>query len=445
MIQVQKARNADIKDIKITRGRKNSHLNRVTHSSERNKRSLSINSHKSITQPQPKRVPRQGATSITAKYLGCYPPKSQNVVSNQSSTNHLPSLNHSSNTQQSSHRSAVNSRRSSKTRFPNNQSIQSSTTKLSFSQPRKRSNSRVAGQDPKMVLAEFYKQIESEKQQSLDMHDYRSEKDPLKMGEYAEEIFDHLKQVENKYQAPLGYMKGQTDVSERMRGILIDWLVEVHLKFKLLPETLYLTVNIIDRYLAREQVKRSNLQLVGVTAMLIASKYEEIYAPEVKDFEYITDKAYSQKQILALEQKMLTALEFCITTPSSYRFLQRYYKLANCDENAFFLSQYLLELALIDYKMLKHHPSMIAAGALFLSQKIHKVSQPWSDTLSKHSQLTENQLKPCAKDLCLLMQKERSSLEAVKKKFALSKFREVSKIKLQQSHTASQQDAQMAD
>lgn len=81
----------------------------------------------------------------------------------------------------------------------------------------------------------------------------------------------------------------QGDVNEKMRAILIDWLVEVHLKFKLVPETLYLTVNLIDRYLEKVEVMRDKLQLVGVTAMLIASKYEEIYAPEVQDFVYITD------------------------------------------------------------------------------------------------------------------------------------------------------------
>ena len=77
-----------------------------------------------------------------------------------------------------------------------------------------------------------------------------------------------------------------------MRAILIDWLIEVHLKFKLLPETLFLTINMIDRYLEKQIIPRTKLQLVGVTAMLLASKYEEIYAPEVKDFVYITDKAY---------------------------------------------------------------------------------------------------------------------------------------------------------
>jgi G2/mitotic-specific cyclin-B, other len=80
-----------------------------------------------------------------------------------------------------------------------------------------------------------------------------------------------------------------------MRQILVDWLVEVHLKFKLLPETLFLTVNLIDRFTFIKQVKRNDYQLLGVTAMLIACKYEEIYAPEIRDFVYMTDKAYTKE------------------------------------------------------------------------------------------------------------------------------------------------------
>jgi hypothetical protein len=98
-----------------------------------------------------------------------------------------------------------------------------------------------------------------------------------------------------------------------MRAILIDWIIEVHLKFKLLPETLFITVSLIDRYLEKVQVMRNNLQLVGVTAMLIASKYEEIYAPEVKDFVYTTAKAYTTQEVLEMECSMLTTLEFNIT------------------------------------------------------------------------------------------------------------------------------------
>ncbi len=93
-----------------------------------------------------------------------------------------------------------------------------------------------------------------------------------------------------------------------MREILCDWLIEVHLKFKLLPETLYLTVNLIDRFLSTTSIYRNKLQLVGVTAMLIASKYEEIYPPIVSDFVYITDNAYKREEILEMEEKMLKKL-----------------------------------------------------------------------------------------------------------------------------------------
>ena len=155
-----------------------------------------------------------------------------------------------------------------------------------------------------------------------------------------------------------------------MRAILIDRLIEVHLKFKLIPETLFMRVNIIDRFLERQIIQRTRLQLVGVTAMLIASKYEEIYAPEVRDFVYITDKAYTKEEILKMEQCILQALDFNMTTPSSYRFLERFSKIVNGDDLLFNLSRYLIELPLIEYKMLKYTPSNIAASAVYLAQKI---------------------------------------------------------------------------
>lgn len=155
-----------------------------------------------------------------------------------------------------------------------------------------------------------------------------------------------------------------------MRSILIDWLVEVHLKFKLVPESLYLTVNLIDRYLEREQVNRQKLQLVGVTAMLIACKYEEIYPPIVRDFVYITDNAYTKEEILEMERKMFQTLDFNIQITSSFRFLERYCKIANVEPLIFNLSRYLIELSLLNCKMLRFTYSNLAASALYLSLKM---------------------------------------------------------------------------
>ena len=119
--------------------------------------------------------------------------------------------------------------------------------------------------------------------------DQRDVDNPQACAEYAKDISDLMHRTETDYMVRIDYMARQKDINEKMRGVLVDWLIEVHLKFKLLPETLYLTINLIDRFLAKEQISRQRLQLVGVTAMLIASKYEEIYPPEIKDFVFVTD------------------------------------------------------------------------------------------------------------------------------------------------------------
>jgi hypothetical protein len=120
---------------------------------------------------------------------------------------------------------------------------------------------------------------------------------------------------------------------------------------------------------------------VGVTAMLIASKYEEIYAPEVQDFVYITDKAYSKAEILECEYKMLKNLDFQASHCSSYRFLLRYWKVSEADPFILNMARYLLELSLVEYRMLVHCPSNLASAALYLALKIVKKPDAWSDRL----------------------------------------------------------------
>ena len=137
--------------------------------------------------------------------------------------------------------------------------------------------------------------------------DERDSDDPLCATSYVQDMYEHFRSKEMSTSVRPLYMEEQQYINERMRSILVDWLVEVHLKFKLVPETLYLTVNIIDRYLARTEVSRPKLQLVGVTALLIASKYEEIYPPELRDLVYICDRAYSK-----LEVRLFVCLLACL-------------------------------------------------------------------------------------------------------------------------------------
>ncbi len=127
--------------------------------------------------------------------------------------------------------------------------------------------------------------------------DERDAVDPLCTTAYVQDMYEHFRAKESSTSVRPLYMENQTHINERMRSILVDWLVEVHLKFKLVPETLYLTINLIDRYLERQEVSRPKLQLVGVTSLLIASKYEEIYPPELRDLVYICDRAYTRTEV----------------------------------------------------------------------------------------------------------------------------------------------------
>merc|ERR1740117_108005 len=254
-------------------------------------------------------------------------------------------------------------------------------------------------------------------------------KDPQAVAEYAGEIHEYLKEREGF--ARVGdYMSQQDDLTEKMRGILVDWLVEVHWKFKLSGETLFGTVHLLDTFLSRKQVKRVKLQLVGVTCMLLAAKHEEIYPPEIKDFVHVTDRAYSREDILEQEVTVLNALHFELTHPSPLQFLTRFIKLMgfiSAEHQA--LAQYALELSLVHYKAVRHLPSHSAAASLLLANKVLKVTPAWKPEMVEATGFTEAQIKSCAKEMCALLQEaEKGSLQAVRKKFSSAAFSRVAKM-----------------
>eukprot|EP00794_Sanderia_malayensis_P009464 gene9464-10451_t len=249
--------------------------------------------------------------------------------------------------------------------------------------------------------------------------------DPYQCPEYAPDIYRYLKTLEKKFRVG-DYMHKQTEINERMRSILIDWLIQVHTRFGLLQETLYLTVHVIDRFLERHVVSRSKLQLVGVSAMLLASKYEETYAPEIGDFVYISDNSYTKGQIRKMEQLVLKTLNFDLSNPFCLNFLRRYSKAAQANARQHTLAKYFMELTLVDYKMARLFPSQIAAASLMLSGQILKNSK-WTKTLEHYSSFSEEELKPAVQSLVdLVIRAESSKLQAVRSKYAASKQMKVS-------------------
>nr|XP_058132924.1 cyclin-A1 isoform X2 [Dasypus novemcinctus] len=192
--------------------------------------------------------------------------------------------------------------------------------------------------------------------------------DVVNVTEYAEEIHQYLREAETRRRPKAHYLRKQPDITEAMRAILVDWLVEVGEEYRLRAETLYLAVNFLDRFLSCMSVLRGKLQLVGTAAVLLASKYEEIYPPEVDEFVYITDDTYTKRQLLRMEHLLLKVLAFDLTVPTTNQFLLQYLRrhgVCAVTEN---LAKYAAELSLLEADpFLKHLPSVIAAAAYCLA------------------------------------------------------------------------------
>lgn len=259
--------------------------------------------------------------------------------------------------------------------------------------------------------------------------DERDRDDPLCATEYVVDMYNHYREKEASTSVRPVFMESQSHINERMRAILVDWLVEVHLKFKLVPETLYLTINLIDRFLEREEVSRPKLQLVGVTCLLIASKYEEIYPPELRDLVYICDRAYAKTDIIAMEEKVLKTLEYQITIPSAHAFLVRFLKAGHADKKIVQLSCYLMDGTLQSYSLLHYLPSQLAAAAVFISRRVVG-RNAWSPTLLAFSEYAEEEIIPVARALLQAKQSADPELRAVNKKYASNRYGTVSTIPL---------------
>lgn len=271
-------------------------------------------------------------------------------------------------------------------------------------------------------------------------HDIHNKNDVLEVTEYVTDIFQYLYHAEAK-SWPRGYMEKQQDINAKMRAILVDWLVEVHMKFRLVPETLYLCINIIDRYCNLVNIARSKLQLVGVTALLIACKYEEIYPPEVRDCVYITDRAYQRQEVLDMEQDILNRLRFKITVPTSYPFLQRFLNLTKASQLTRFAAQYYTERTLQEYDVLKFRPSLVCAAAVILALNNPAIAAkeglcsyecPGLDNiLLEYTGFAEADILECAAIIAKKVGEEpvtasRRQLVAVKRKYDNKKYMHVS-------------------
>lgn len=256
--------------------------------------------------------------------------------------------------------------------------------------------------------------------------------------EYLHEIYLNLLNEELEFSAikTFPYMQNQTEICEKMRLILIDWLRDVTVKFKLRLDTFFLTVNLIDRYLGIRIIKRDKFQLLGLSALFIACKYEEIYYPEIRDFVYICDKAFSKNQILDMELEILVALNFEVIPIFPPRFLEIMAFKLNLSKKENYFCQLMLELFILDYKYAKYLSSIIACSCIYILFKLKKYSSTtcfeflkefmplMSDTGDIINNTShEEPIKECAQCICYLLDNINNNYyKKVKSKYAKKEY-----------------------
>ncbi|KAJ6899955.1 cyclin-B3-1 isoform X4 [Populus alba x Populus x berolinensis] len=254
------------------------------------------------------------------------------------------------------------------------------------------------------LLEEQGEVIEQEKLPSID-----DTFNQLEVAEYVDEIYEYYWVLEVQNLCLENYMAIHTEITPQMRGIVINWLIEVHFKFELMPETLYLMVTLLDRYLSQVEIKKSELQLVGLTALLLASKYEDFWHPRIKDLISISAESYTRGQMLVMEKLFLKKLKFRLNEPTPYVFMLRFLKAAQTDQKLEHLAFYLIELCMVEYKALKFKPSMLCASAIYVARCTLQVSPAWTPLLTRHTHYQVSQIRDCAEMILRFQKAARTS------------------------------------
>lgn len=254
---------------------------------------------------------------------------------------------------------------------------------------------------------------------------------PFLVAEYIQDIYAYLLSLEAKMNIKKGFLQNHRS-TPTMRSVLINWMVDVHLNFSFFAETLHLSVAIIDRYLQENvDIGSKTLQLVGTASLLLAAKYEEIYAPNISDFVYICDDTFSRHEIFKMERKILQGLEFNLGRPLSVHFLKRFNKILCVTVEHHNLGKYLLELGLLQYDLCYIDPSIQAAAACCLSLAIlNDLLSPeagWTNTIVHYTTYKYEKIRATVVKFAVTLTKaETMTYKAIRKKYAEDKFLKIS-------------------
>ncbi|KAG9396557.1 CyclinB [Carpediemonas membranifera] len=253
---------------------------------------------------------------------------------------------------------------------------------------------------------------------------------PLAVPVYVKEIYAYLRQQEksDEYRVAADFITRQPSIDSGKRAACIDWMVDAHSRLKLANESIFLAVNILDRFLAKKQVAEAKLQLVGTTSLWLASKFEESYTPSVRSFVRLAP-GVDQKSMFSMERMLLKVTGFNLSNPTSITFLRRFAKVADMSTRDRYLAFYLAELANQEAGMVKYLPSEVAAGCVMLAHKIVRRPAVWTPLLTKYSGYSQDDLSAVVNDLKGIVNRVPSSgLKGIYRKYSGDRYVQVSRL-----------------
>lgn len=262
---------------------------------------------------------------------------------------------------------------------------------------------------------------------------------------YANDIINYAKNLETLWKLPRSFLEN-CPIKGNTRGILVDWLIQVQNHLKLDQQTVHMAVSMIDQFLARKTISLSKVQLLGITCIFVAAKFEERFAPTIESLLHLTDDSYVFSEVIQMELLVLKVLKFNLSVPTPMVFLERALKVVNSQKNVKveYLSRYLLDLALPHFKLLQNASSLKATAVVYLATVLVQSSRDASDSAHTHNIWlqslcyylghSENDVKLCAGRFArMIMKAEADKLQGARVKYSHRLYLEISKSSILQS------------
>ena len=253
-------------------------------------------------------------------------------------------------------------------------------------------------------------------------HDDSDYLDPVLVAEYSDSIYNYMGKLEAKYKPKPDYMDNQTFLDWEYRRTLVEWLVNIHQELDLIPETLFLAVNLMDRYLSKESIKLNKFRLIGIAALFVATKMEEHKVPSLEEVLEAMDGQYSEDEIIESERSILVTLRHRLGWPGPMSFLRKTNKADDYDDDIRTHAKYFLESTLVDSRFVACSPSLLAAGAYFISRWMVKNDDSWTLEHTFYSGYTKEQLLPLVKIIMKNCDKGKSTHHNIRKKYSRKSY-----------------------